>query len=294
MIPFKSLSYEPGQTTWGFDVARRIYHKNERVHWSGFNPALDFTDVSMSGDLEGIENVSQGIGLDVQVYGALRAKHDWQLKGDGAGLSATAWRQRLLQGDPRRSPTRSRSIPISPMRRWTSGKSTRRASRCSRRKRAISSYKTCRHLSSAAEVLAGISQDRVSKQWAAVFLAQYRLGAGTAGKPCCRRQALRTICRVRCRRVQRANRQDAGRQRRTGVVVARVTHPVLAESKVGFVLTNGDPTGNTDNTVAGVDFQYRNSNLFGDKVLQADAYYMKSFSSTAKDDESGSASAQLS
>ena len=61
----------PRQTTWGFDVARRIYHKNERVHWSGFNPALDFTDVSQTGDLVGIENVSQGIGLDVQVYGAL-------------------------------------------------------------------------------------------------------------------------------------------------------------------------------------------------------------------------------
>ena len=89
-IPFKSLSYEPGQTTWGFDVARRIYHKNERVHWSGFNPALDFTDVSQTGDLVGIENVSQGIGLDVQVYGALRPKHDWQLEGDGAGLSFTA------------------------------------------------------------------------------------------------------------------------------------------------------------------------------------------------------------
>ena len=67
--------------------------------------------------------------------------------------------------------------------------------------------------------------------------------------------------------------------------VARVTHPIFAESKVGFVFTNGDPTGLTDNTVAGVDFQYRNSNVFGDKVLQADAYYMKSFSSTEGDDE---------
>ena len=98
-IPFKSLSYEPGQTTWGFDVARRIYHKNERVHWSDYNPALDFTDVSQTGDLVGIENVSQGIGLDVQVYGALRAKHDWQLEGDGAGLSFHRGRQRVLQGD---------------------------------------------------------------------------------------------------------------------------------------------------------------------------------------------------
>src|SRR4029434_181479 len=43
-----------------------------------------------TGDLIGIENVSQGIGLDVQVYGAFRAKHDWQLEGDGAGLAFTA------------------------------------------------------------------------------------------------------------------------------------------------------------------------------------------------------------
>ena len=89
-IPFKSLSYEANQTTWGFDVARRIFHKNERVHWSNFNPAVTFTDVNQTGDLVGIENVSQGMGLDVQVYGAPRMKHDWQLAGDGAGLSATA------------------------------------------------------------------------------------------------------------------------------------------------------------------------------------------------------------
>ena len=68
--------------------------------------------------------------------------------------------------------------------------------------------------------------------------------------------------------------------------VARVTHPIFAESKFGFVFTNGDPTGLTRNTVAGADFQYRNSSFLGDKVLQADVYYMKSFSSTAGDDES--------
>jgi len=68
--------------------------------------------------------------------------------------------------------------------------------------------------------------------------------------------------------------------------VARMTHPVLAESKLGFVFTNGDPTGLTNNSVGGVDFQYRNSNFFGNKVLQADTYYMKSFSNRAGDDDS--------
>ena len=67
---------------------------------------------------------------------------------------------------------------------------------------------------------------------------------------------------------------------------ARLTTRVAAESRAGVIFTHGDPEGETDNTVAGVDFQYRNSNLFGsDKILQADAYYMKSFSSTAGDDD---------
>jgi hypothetical protein len=69
-IPFKSLSYEANQTTWGFDVARRIFHKNERVHWSNFNPAVTFTDVNQTGDLVGIENVSQGLGWTCMIGGS--------------------------------------------------------------------------------------------------------------------------------------------------------------------------------------------------------------------------------
>src|SRR5258705_293157 len=72
--------------------------------------------------------------------------------------------------------------------------------------------------------------------------------------------------------------------------VARATHPILAESKFGFVFTNGDPTGLTDNTVAGTDFQYRNSTLFGNKVLQADMLYMRSVSSAAGNDDSAAVS----
>ena len=40
---------------------------------------------------------------------------------------------------------------------------------------------------------------------------------------------------------------------------ARLTHPVLDESEIGLIFTNGDPSGRTENTVAGGDFQYRNS-----------------------------------
>ena len=89
-IPFRSLSYDAEQTTWGFDMSRRVRHKNERDYWSGHNPALAFSDVSQAGSLTGISNINRGIGLDVQVYGALRAKHDWHLPDNGAGISFTA------------------------------------------------------------------------------------------------------------------------------------------------------------------------------------------------------------
>jgi len=63
-IPFRSLSYETTQTNWGFDFSRRIRHKNERIYWSGYNPTLAFTDVSQNGNLTGITNINQGLGLD--------------------------------------------------------------------------------------------------------------------------------------------------------------------------------------------------------------------------------------
>ena len=88
-IPFRSLSYDTEQTTWGFDLSRRVRHKNERDYWSGHNPALAFSDVSQAGSLTGISNINRGIGLDLQVYGALRAKHDWHLPDNGAEISFT-------------------------------------------------------------------------------------------------------------------------------------------------------------------------------------------------------------
>jgi len=66
----------------------------------------------------------------------------------------------------------------------------------------------------------------------------------------------------------------------------RVTRPVLEQSRLGFIFTNGDPTGQTRNTVAGADFQYRNSNLFGDKTVLADVFYQRSFSDVLGDDDS--------
>jgi hypothetical protein len=68
--------------------------------------------------------------------------------------------------------------------------------------------------------------------------------------------------------------------------VLRITEPVLAESKVGIIVTNGDPAGLSRNTLAGADFQYHNSHFGGgNAILQSDFYYQRSSSSTLGDDD---------
>ena len=287
-IPFKSLSYEATQTTWGFDVARRIFHKNERVHWSGFNPALDFTDVSQSGDLVGIENVSQGIGLDVQVHGAPRLRHDWR-RGDDDGLSMTAGGNAFYKV----TPALTNTLTINPD--------------FSDAPLDIRQVNTTRFSLFTPETRDFFLQD----------VAAFEFGGRSFGRNSADRVSnngrpffSRNIGLVQGRQISLpvgnklsgqfggfdvgafsvlTDRPSADKDGQI-LSVARVTHPVLAESKVGFVFTNGDPTGLTDNTVAGADFQYRNSNLFGNKVLQADMLFMKSFSSAAGNDDSAALS----
>jgi hypothetical protein len=67
---------------------------------------------------------------------------------------------------------------------------------------------------------------------------------------------------------------------------ARLTMPVLSESKLGLIVTNGDPTGLSRNTLAGGDFQFHDSTIFPGKIVQADAYYERSFSDAAGQDDS--------
>src|SRR5262249_10315257 len=48
-----------------------------------------------------------------------------------------------------------------------------------------------------------------------------------------------------------------------------------SESTIGVVMTDGDPLSQRDNSLAGVDFLYRNSRLPGGRVLETGAWYQE-------------------
>ena len=288
-IPFKSLSYDAAQPTWGFDVARRIFHKNERVHWSGVNPALDFTDVSQTGDLVGIENVSQGIGLDVQVYGAPRMKHDWRLERDGKGLNMTAGGNAFYKVTPALTNTLTVKPDFSDAPLDIRQVNTTRFSLFTPETRDFF-LQDVAAFEFGGRSFGRSSGDRTSNNGRPFFSRNIGLVQGQQVKLPVGNKLSGQFAGFDVGAFSILTDRTPTGEHGQVLSVARATHPMLAESKLGFVFTNGDPTGLTDNTVAGADFQYRTSNLFGDKVLQADTLYLRSFSSTAGSDDSSAVS----
>ena len=74
-IPFKSLSFPAGETIWGFNISRIIQRKLEEVRWTGARFQTQFFQVSEAGEITNLENMEQGVGLDVRPFIAQRWFH---------------------------------------------------------------------------------------------------------------------------------------------------------------------------------------------------------------------------
>ena len=67
-IPFKTMSFRQGQTTWGLKLIRQVSRKSEQGYWPDANLDSHKFQVSDAGLLTGMQGISQGFGLDVVPY----------------------------------------------------------------------------------------------------------------------------------------------------------------------------------------------------------------------------------
>ena len=61
-IPFNTLTFDPSNEAWGINFQRRIARRAEKIAWQSRNGKINPT---VSGEAVGFKNISQGIGLDV-------------------------------------------------------------------------------------------------------------------------------------------------------------------------------------------------------------------------------------
>jgi hypothetical protein len=83
-IPFKTVNFNPDTGTWGANFQRTVKRKNEESLWTGWLRDEGLTRMSNAGRIAGIDDISQGIGLDLKPYALGSAS-----AAPGRGLPAT-------------------------------------------------------------------------------------------------------------------------------------------------------------------------------------------------------------
>lgn len=77
-IPFKTLSFNPRLECWGINVERYIPRKLETIRLSGTNRDSYFYNAMEAARLEGIAGIGQGRGITLRPFGKGTASHDYE------------------------------------------------------------------------------------------------------------------------------------------------------------------------------------------------------------------------
>jgi len=75
-IPFKTISFKPGLSVWGLNIERTIARKMETIRLSGTTLDSNFNNPNEAATMQGIEGIKQGMGITFRPYGLSSAAKD--------------------------------------------------------------------------------------------------------------------------------------------------------------------------------------------------------------------------
>jgi hypothetical protein len=249
-IPFKSISFKPGLTAWSINVERVIPRKLETIRLSGTNRDSVFSNPMEAALLTGIEGVKQGKGITFRPYGLTTSQtssgsgRDWKLDGgfdiyknftpNLVGVASYNMDFAETEVDERRI-NLTRFPLFFPEKRMFFLEGSETFS-----------------FSSSISFIPFFSRRIGLYQGEQIPV---RFGAKLYGK----------IGQTNISALDVQTGDFAGLPGRN-LFGARMTQNIFAQSKVGWIFTNGSPTGEK-NTLAGVDFNYSTSRFAGNKNL---------------------------
>jgi hypothetical protein len=319
-IPFKSISFDPTTDTWGLNFSRTVVRKNEVIAWVSRNRAYN---PAVSGLAIGFEGLEQGIGLEVVPSAAAT-----RTKSFATGESRSE-AEPSLDLAYRLTPQLNASLTIN-----TDFSATEVDDRQVNLTRFGLFFPEKRDFFlREADIFefGGIGGQRQSSIPGLNTLAQNgrpffsrRIGLSTTGEIVDLDDGGKLSGRIgewelgalSIRQEDSVFTAPVGREpsgadcvplgtpgstlARCRVApdtlsVVRAKLGVLEESNVGVITTHGSPTSNFDNSLAGVDFLYRNTHLPGGRSLETDVFYQQSDTEglDAEDDASYGASLRL-
>ncbi|MEL7492190.1 MAG: carbohydrate binding family 9 domain-containing protein [Pseudomonadota bacterium] len=276
-IPFQSISFDPSLDQWGLQIIRTIRRNNEEIRWSNINRSRGRIDMTNPGLISGIENVTSGIGLEGQLFVAGGVSRDHELQETSLTLDPSANIFYKVTPSLTGSLTFNTDFADAPL-----------DSRQVNTGRFSLFFPETRDffLQDSASFEFGGLLFRRSPNGLPFFSRNIGIVDGgpvdiIAGAKVSGKSGLFNIGAISAR--TGATEEFDGQT----LSAVRVSANVLRESKVGLIATHGDPTGETRNTVAGVDFQYRNSTLIGAGQFIIDAAYLRSIEDNVSDQYGG-------
>jgi hypothetical protein len=286
-IPFKSLAFDPQADAWGFNFGRSIRRRGEEIAWvtrnRSFNP-------SISGQVTGFEGLSQGIGLDVVPSLALV---ETQFYDSGGTASQTNPSLNLFY---RLTPSLNGSLTFNTD--FSAVEVDNRQVNLTRFNLFFPErrdfflndadlFEFARIGGQGFGATFNRAQSRSDRENSRPFFSR-RIGLDSNGTPVDLEYGGKISGRIgRWNVGTLAIRQDgfqdlddAGNVVEvidpTDIFVGRFSANVLEESALGFIVTDGDPRSNLDNSVFGIDFRYLNTRMPGGRQLEGDAWFQRS------------------
>ena len=272
-IPYKSLSFDPNTDTWGLNFTRGVVRKNENIAWVSRNRQYN---PSVSGLAIGFESLNQGIGLDIVPSASLR-----QNKVFATGDSSSDF-EPSLDLVYKLTPSMNGSLTFN-----TDFSATEVDDRQVNLTRFSLFFPEKRDFFlREADIFEfgriGAQQDNISvtqpsRENGRPFFSR-RIGLSSTGQPVDLEYGGKVSGRVgRWELGALSIRQDAyGAVDGDNLSVVRAKAGVLQESFLGVIATEGNPGANLYNSLAGVDFLYRNTRLPGGRSLETEAWYQQS------------------
>jgi hypothetical protein len=295
-IPFKSLSFDPNNSTWGFNVSRHLRREQSSMAWYSNNGSHH---PATAGKMTGITGINQGVGLDVipsfsgtsfedkvvgseeselqpsldifykvtpQINLAVTLNTDFSAtEADDNTLNNTRFRQYFEE---------KRGFFLNDFDAFNFGLKNQQLNGVESGNNALAFYS--RRI--------GLSEDGTPVDIVGGIKLSGRVGATEFGVLMMRQDEFEVV-------------DDNGTVTDvidpTNALVARVSHNILAESKIGLIFTDGNPAENQSNSLYGFDFQYRDTDFYSGKSLDGIFLYQQTQDPDFSDNQ-GSMSAVIS
>ena len=273
-IPFKSLPFDPSIETWGFNFGRGIRRRGEEMAWVSQNRTYN---PGFSGQITGLTGMDSGVGLDIVPSLSLNRRRNY------SPSSSESTMEPSLDAFYRLTPTLNAALTIN-----TDFSATEVDSRQVNLTRFNLFFPEKRdfflndsdlfQFGNISSMAGGNSSTSGGSRENARPYFSRKLGLSATGEPVDINYGGRISGRVgRWNIGTLAIHQDeTDTVDATDLLITRVSANVLEDSTVGFIYTSGDPTSNLDNTVMGTDFQYVNNRFYGNRILEADAWFQQS------------------